>query len=116
MILLSQPKKGDIMAFSSVCTHQGCTVKPDGAELHCPCHNSIYDSATGAINFSDALAKVQDSLDSADQLSQQLATGQLTDVHDFTVAANKAQLAVQLTVQLRNQALGAFQEIMRMQI
>jgi flagellar hook-basal body complex protein FliE len=72
--------------------------------------------ATGGINFSDALAKVQDSLDSADQLSQQLATGQLTDVHDFTVAANKAQLAVQLTVQLRNQALSAFQEIMRMQI
>ena len=33
--------------------------------------------ATGGINFSDALAKVQDSLDSADQLSQQLATGQL---------------------------------------
>jgi flagellar hook-basal body complex protein FliE len=75
--------------------------------------------ATGAassINFSEALSKVQDSLDQASELSQQLATGQLTDVHDFTVAANKAQLAVQLTVALRNQALGAFQEIMRMQI
>jgi flagellar hook-basal body complex protein FliE len=71
---------------------------------------------TGGINFSDALAKVQDSLDSADQLSQQLATGQLTDVHEFTVAANKAQLAVQLTVQLRNQAISAFQVIMRMHI
>jgi flagellar hook-basal body complex protein FliE len=72
--------------------------------------------ATGGINFSEALSKVQDSLDQASELSQQLATGQLTDVHDFTVAANKAQLAVQLTVALRNQALGAFQEIMRMQI
>jgi flagellar hook-basal body complex protein FliE len=72
--------------------------------------------ATGGINFSEALGKVQDSLDQASELSQQLATGQLTDVHDFTVAANKAQLAVQLTVALRNQALGAFQEIMRMQI
>jgi flagellar hook-basal body complex protein FliE len=70
----------------------------------------------GGIDFSEALGKVQDSLDQASELSQQLATGQLTDVHDFTVAANKAQLGVQLTVALRNQALGAFQEIMRMQI
>lgn len=49
MILLSQPKKGEIKAFSSVCTHQGCAVKPDGAELHCPCHNSVYDAATGEV-------------------------------------------------------------------
>ncbi|HLR83459.1 MAG TPA: Rieske (2Fe-2S) protein [Nocardioidaceae bacterium] len=49
MILLSQPEKGDIKAFSSVCTHQGCAVKPDGAELHCPCHNSVYDAATGEV-------------------------------------------------------------------
>lgn len=49
MILLSQPKKGEVKAFSSICTHQGCTVKPDGAEFHCPCHNSIYDAATGEV-------------------------------------------------------------------
>lgn len=48
-VLLSQPKKGEIKAFSSVCTHQGCAVKPDGPELHCPCHNSIFDAATGDV-------------------------------------------------------------------
>lgn len=48
-ILLSQPKKGEIKAYSSVCTHQGCAVKPDGAELHCPCHDSIFDAATGEV-------------------------------------------------------------------
>lgn len=48
-VLLSQPKKGEIKAFSSVCTHQGCAVKPDGAELHCPCHDSIFDAATGDV-------------------------------------------------------------------
>lgn len=60
-VLLSQPTKGDVVAFSSVCTHQGCAVKPDGAELHCPCHNSIFDAATGQVKSGPApepLAKV----------------------------------------------------------
>lgn len=77
---------------------------------------SASTSGIGGIDFSDALSKVQDSLDNAEELSRQLATGQLTDTHDFTIAANKAQLSVQLTVALRNQALSAFQEIMRMQV
>ncbi|MFN0027159.1 MAG: flagellar hook-basal body complex protein FliE [Acidimicrobiales bacterium] len=68
------------------------------------------------IDFSDALGKVQASIDNADGLSQQLATGELTDIHEYTVAASKAQLGVQLTVAMRNQMLSAFQEIMRMQI
>ena len=53
-ILLSQPNKGEIKAFSSVCTHQGCAVKPDGAELHCPCHQSIFDAATGEVKSGPA--------------------------------------------------------------
>ncbi|MGH3360418.1 MAG: Rieske (2Fe-2S) protein [Nocardioidaceae bacterium] len=53
-VLLSQPKKGTVMAFSAVCTHQGCVVEPDGAELHCPCHQSIYDAATGEVKSGPA--------------------------------------------------------------
>jgi cytochrome b6-f complex iron-sulfur subunit len=46
-ILVSQPKKGDIVAFSAICTHKGCTVKPAGKQFKCPCHGSVYDAATG---------------------------------------------------------------------
>jgi flagellar hook-basal body complex protein FliE len=66
--------------------------------------------------FSDALQNVQSSLDNADTLAKQLASGQLTDVHVYTAAATKAELAVQLTVAVRDRLVEAYQEIMRMQI
>ena len=46
-IILVQPEKGKVVAMTAVCTHQQCTVAPDGDELVCPCHGSVYD-LTGA--------------------------------------------------------------------
>ncbi|MCX2185010.1 Rieske (2Fe-2S) protein [Streptomyces sp. SKN60] len=38
----------DIKAFSAICTHQGCTVAQVAkGEIHCPCHGSRFDAATG---------------------------------------------------------------------
>ncbi|MCU1433146.1 MAG: Rieske (2Fe-2S) iron-sulfur domain protein [Actinotalea sp.] len=47
-IIVAQPQEGTVVAFSAICTHMGCTVAPDGAELVCPCHGSVYEAATGA--------------------------------------------------------------------
>ncbi|WP_024286072.1 Rieske (2Fe-2S) protein [Cellulomonas sp. KRMCY2] len=47
-IVIAQPQEGTVVAFSAICTHQGCVVAPDGAELVCPCHGSVYEAATGA--------------------------------------------------------------------
>ena len=41
-------KSGDFVAYSAVCTHQGCTVAYKGGKLACPCHGSVYDPAKGA--------------------------------------------------------------------
>jgi cytochrome b6-f complex iron-sulfur subunit len=46
-VIVSQPEEGTIVAFSAICTHQGCTVAPDGPQLKCPCHGSVYESGTG---------------------------------------------------------------------
>ena len=42
-ILVAQPTAGTAVAFSAICTHQGCTVVPDGDALACPCHGSVYE-------------------------------------------------------------------------
>lgn len=50
----------------------------------------------------------------ADSLAVQAATGDLQDVHDYTIAATQAQLATELTVAVRNKAVEAFNDVMRM--
>jgi cytochrome b6-f complex iron-sulfur subunit len=48
-IVIAQPEAGKVVAFSAVCTHQGCTVIPNGKQLDCPCHGSIFDAFTGKV-------------------------------------------------------------------
>jgi flagellar hook-basal body complex protein FliE len=64
--------------------------------------------------FTDALQSLQDTQSKADNLAVQAATGDLTDVHDYTIAATQAAVSTDLTVAVRNQAVSAFNEIMRM--
>ena len=47
--IVAQPTAGTAAAFSAICTHMGCTVKPKGKELHCPCHGSVYNASTGEV-------------------------------------------------------------------
>ncbi len=47
-VLLTQPTAGTFVGLSAICTHQGCTVAPDGDHLTCPCHGSTFDLA-GAV-------------------------------------------------------------------
>lgn len=48
---LLQPKKGIFLAYSGVCTHQGCTVGYDQAQAQfaCPCHGARFDASTGDV-------------------------------------------------------------------
>ena len=40
----------DVHAFSSRCTHLGCTVNSvSKGKIFCPCHGSVFNAATGAV-------------------------------------------------------------------
>lgn len=48
-VAIAQPKAGEFVAHTAVCTHQGCIVAAAGAQLDCPCHGSKFNAFTGAV-------------------------------------------------------------------
>ncbi len=49
-IVLVHEADGSLMAFSAVCTHQGCIVASvQHGIIQCPCHGSQYSAVTGAV-------------------------------------------------------------------
>jgi flagellar hook-basal body complex protein FliE len=68
-----------------------------------------------AAQLGQGLQNLQGLQTKADDLAVQAATGSLTDIHDYMIASTEASLATELTVAVRNKALDAFNEIMRMQ-
>ncbi|MCQ8194365.1 Rieske (2Fe-2S) protein [Streptomyces rugosispiralis] len=49
-VVVTQPKAGDFKAFSSICTHQGCSVGDvSGGTINCPCHQSKFDITDGSV-------------------------------------------------------------------
>ena len=76
-------------------------------------------SGTSGTDFAGILSKglesVQASQTKASDLAVQVADGTLADPAQYTMAATEASLGLQLTMAIRNKAVEAFQEIMRMQ-
>lgn len=61
----------------------------------------------------DNLNKIQGQ---ADALQQAMAQGQDVDVTQVAVAAERAQLSMQLATQMRNQLVNAYNELLRTQV
>jgi flagellar hook-basal body complex protein FliE len=62
------------------------------------------------------LNKVNDTQLYAEGLAKDYALGENVEVHQVVIAAQEASLALQLTVQIQNKLVEAYQEIMRMQV
>lgn len=52
----------------------------------------------------------------ADRAAERLATGEADSIHDAVIALEKADLALQLTVQVTQKAVDAYREVSRMQV
>ena len=77
-------------------------------------------AVAGTQNFGQSLVKALDGLQGAqtkaDGLAVEAATGDLTNVHDYMIAATEVSLATELTVAVRNKAVEAFNQIMNMPV
>jgi flagellar hook-basal body complex protein FliE len=77
-------------------------------------------SVSGNSDFAAVLTGQIDNLNAvqgnADSLALQAATGDLQDAHDYMIASTEARLATDTVVTLKNSAVQAFTEIMRMPI
>ena len=65
---------------------------------------------------SQGLARLEGLHDTSDTLAVQAATGDLQDIHEYMIASTETSVATEMTVAVRNKAVEAFTEIMRMQV
>lgn len=71
-------------------------------------------------SFADTLKEAIDGVNqlqkASDRAAQDLATGRTDNVADVMIAAEKADVALRVMVQVRNKIIDAYQEIMKMQV
>jgi len=71
-------------------------------------------------DFSETLQQAINDFQTLEQTNQQnsnlLATGRVDNLHNVMVDLEKADIALQFTLQVRNRIMEAYQEIMRMQL
>lgn len=64
----------------------------------------------------DALQKVSQIENEANLQQQRLIEGKSDDLHNVMLAAQKATLTIETTVQIQQKVIDAYNEVMRMQI
>jgi flagellar hook-basal body complex protein FliE len=74
----------------------------------------------GEQSFGDVLkgmlTETNDLQNNAADIAQKFATGQIADIHDVMIAAEKAGVAFELVLEIRNKLVDAYQELMRIQV
>ncbi len=73
-------------------------------------NKSFADTLKDAVGEVNTLHKV------SDRKMQDLATGRTDNVADVMIAAEKADIALRVMVQVRNKIIDAYNEIMKMQV
>lgn len=64
----------------------------------------------------DGIKEVNESQKVADKKASDVATGRSGELHEAMLSASQAELTFNLMVQVRNKALEAYQDIMRMPV
>ncbi|GBC93290.1 Flagellar hook-basal body complex protein FliE [bacterium HR15] len=84
-------------------------LEPEAVELDAP-------EADFGKMLREVIGQVSEAQNRAGELAQRFAAGEPIDEHTLILAMERANLAFQLTLHVRNKVLEAYQEIMRLQI
>lgn len=66
--------------------------------------------------INDAINKVNDLQIESSKKTGDFISGATDDIHSVVIAGSKADLALQMTIQVRNKVMEAYKEIMNMQM
>nr|WP_234400745.1 flagellar hook-basal body complex protein FliE [Virgibacillus senegalensis] len=71
-------------------------------------------------NFATSLKSAIDTLNNyqveSDKKTQALANGEIDDLHDVMITAQKASVTLETAVEMQRKAIDAYNEVMRMQV
>lgn len=66
--------------------------------------------------FKELVGKVNDLQTQADNKIKNMVTGESRELHEVMIAVEKANISFQFLTQVRNKAIEAYQDVMRMQV
>ena len=62
------------------------------------------------------LNDVNGTMKEAGSMAEKFATGEVGEIHDVMIAAQKASVGLEMVVEIRNKLMESYRELMRMQI
>ncbi len=75
---------------------------------------------TEALNFKQFMSDAIDQVSNAEKVSSQMdlmmATGDIENIHDAMIAAQKAEITLNFAIQINNKVIDAYKELMRIQL
>ena len=98
----------------------GLNALPEALSLAKPFATDVGQGQDGVSEFAkiinESIHKLNDAQKQAGSLEQRFAAGENIELHDVMVANQEADIAMKLTMTLRNQMLEAYREVIHMQV
>lgn len=95
-------------------------MKVDSVSQYMNLMNRMLEEESKSVDFTSVMKGYLNEINElqvvADKSTEELILGETENVHDVMIKAEEARLALELTVQVRNKVIEAYQDLIRMQI
>ena len=91
------------------------TISNEATKIN-PTVTSADAQQTFANSLKEAISNVNNQQIQSDVMTEKLINGGNVDLHEVMIASQKASITINATMEVRNKAIEAYQEIMRMSV